>query len=611
MRLMLQSDAGDAYACLGVARLLERRADNQLVLDQRYIPPMLRVSDNALLAGYVREVAGLLHQRGEALAAQVAQPGRGGVGEIADFLLLQAVNRYEPEFMGFTSALLLHPERLFAASLQLAGELSTFSRESRRVPTYPDYLHDDLEQSFTPLMADLRRSLWMVLDAAAVPIELQDRKYGVRVAVIADLDLHKSAGFVLAVNAQMPGEALRTRFPTQVKIGPVERIRDLVNLQLPGIPLRALPVAPRQIPFHAGFNYFELERGSELWDQLERSAGWRCTSPATSPASSSSSGASRDSHERRRSVRLARLRAHHHHADAGRARRAGSSSAARAAGRRLHPAGRRSMPAASTRWWPPPTRCWTWCRSCAPRCSIPTRRACATRWRSRSATFETRAQAAGVRAEHVIAARYVLCTLLDEAAASTPWGGSGTWASHSLLVMFHNETWGGEKFFQLLAKLAEDPAANRDLLELMYVCLALGFEGRYRVHRQRQGRSSTRARAAGADAAPAAGRYERALSPHWQGTGPARKTLLTALPLWITLGALGLLLAGAYLAFDFALNDNPTRSMRASQALGKPAVPAPAPPAPLPAAQPRLARCWRPRSPPARSKCATRPTAAS
>jgi type VI secretion system protein ImpJ len=72
----------------------------------------------------------------------------------------------------------------------------------------------------------------------------------------------------------MPGEALRARFPTQVKIGPAERIRDLVNLQLPGVPVRPLPVAPRQIPSHAGFTYFELEtRGNEMWRQLENHGG--------------------------------------------------------------------------------------------------------------------------------------------------------------------------------------------------------------------------------------------------------------------------------------------------------------------------------------------------
>ena len=67
---------------------------------------------------------------------------------------------------------------------------------------------------------------------------------------------------------------VRTRFPTQVKIGPVLQIRQLVNSQLPGIATRPLPVAPRQIPYHAGFNYFELDRNSELWKQLKTSGGF-------------------------------------------------------------------------------------------------------------------------------------------------------------------------------------------------------------------------------------------------------------------------------------------------------------------------------------------------
>ena len=53
--------------------------------------------------------------------------------------------------------------------------------------------------------------------------------------------------------------------------GPSDKLRDLVNLQLPGVVLRSLPTAPRQLPFHAGFHYFELDRGGELWKQLEKS----------------------------------------------------------------------------------------------------------------------------------------------------------------------------------------------------------------------------------------------------------------------------------------------------------------------------------------------------
>src|SRR4029079_2132750 len=95
--------------------------------------------------------------------------------------------------------------------------------------------------------------------------------------------------------------------------------------------------------------------------------------------------------------------------------------------------------------------------------------------------FAARAAAQGIAPERVMASRYVLCTMIDEAASDTPWGGSGVWGRHSLLAMFHNETEGGEKAFQLMARLAENAAENRALLELIYAAITLGFEGRYRV----------------------------------------------------------------------------------------------------------------------------------
>jgi type VI secretion system protein ImpJ len=120
-------------------------------------------------------------------------------------------------------------------------------------------------------VADIRRSLSMVLERNAIPIDLEMRSYGLRVASIADGDLLRTARFVLAAKAQLPVERVQASLPTLVKIGPVERIRDLVNLNLPGMVLRGLPVAPRQIPYHAGFLYFELERSGDLWKLTEQS----------------------------------------------------------------------------------------------------------------------------------------------------------------------------------------------------------------------------------------------------------------------------------------------------------------------------------------------------
>jgi type VI secretion system protein ImpK len=210
--------------------------------------------------------------------------------------------------------------------------------------------------------------------------------------------------------------------------------------------------------------------------------------------------------------------------------------------------------------------------------------------------FESRAKAAGVAPEKVVAARYVLCTLLDETAASTPWGGSGVWGRHSLLVMFHNEAWGGEKFFQLLAKLAENPAGNRDMLELMYVCLALGFEGRYRVlDNGRQQLEAVRERLAQM-LRNQRGEYERDLSPHWRGAPVKKRALFESLPLWVAGAIAGLLLVGAYSYFAVKLNTDSDPLFAAIQGIR---VQAPAPrvaAAPPPAApvKPRLAGFLKP-----------------
>jgi type VI secretion system protein ImpK len=200
--------------------------------------------------------------------------------------------------------------------------------------------------------------------------------------------------------------------------------------------------------------------------------------------------------------------------------------------------------------------------------------------------FENAARAAGVRPEHVVAARYALCTLLDETVAGTPWGGSGAWARNSLLVLFHNEAWGGEKFFLLLRRLAESPAANRDLLELMYVCLALGFRGRYQLQPNGTAELDTLRERLADLLRRQRGDYEPALSARWQGARTAHAGLFHALPLWCALGGLALLAALAFWRFSYLLGEQSDPVYAAVQALRVGTLP---PPAPAPAAQPRLA----------------------
>ena len=85
----------------------------------------------------------------------------------------------------------------------------------------------------------------------------------------------------------------------------------------------------------------------------------------------------------------------------------------------------------------------------------------------------------------LLAYRYALCSFIDEAVMGTPWGAHSRWAERSLLSVNHNETWGGEKFFTVLSRMMMDPERYRDVLEFKYLCLCLGFKGKYGMQHDR------------------------------------------------------------------------------------------------------------------------------
>ncbi|OUS30181.1 type VI secretion system-associated protein [Gammaproteobacteria bacterium 45_16_T64] len=274
LKLLRESEDLSGYACLGVCRIIESREDKQVILDDQYIVSCVDIKATARLSGFLSELVGLLHHRGEALGSRLADSGRAGSAEVADYMLLQLVNRLEPLTIHLSTIKNLHPLALYTELVQMAGELSTFTSRSKRPAEFAHYLHDQLQETYVLVLQSLRQNLSMVLEQTAVSLELAERKYGIRVSPINDRSLVNTATFVLAVKSDLPDDELRSRFPAQIKIGPVEKIRQLVNAQLAGIGLRALPVAPRQIPYHAGYTYFELDRSSEYWRDLQQSGGF-------------------------------------------------------------------------------------------------------------------------------------------------------------------------------------------------------------------------------------------------------------------------------------------------------------------------------------------------
>lgn len=276
VEIAFEGEPLDERIAMPIARIAEVDAGGRVRLVDGFIPPCLGYGASARLVAVLNEVRSMLRSRGDALGER-ADPSRATAESagLVDLLALSVVNGAEAALAHLAAVPTLHPEALFRELFRLVGSLSTFDAARRRPPALEPYRHDALETTLEPILAALRQTLEVVVERNAVPLPLQERGYGILTATIADRSIIQTgARFILAAIANMPGEALRAQLQATMKVGSVEQIRDLVNLQLPGIPLRPLPVAPRELPYLQGAVYFELDQSTELWRSIPRSAAF-------------------------------------------------------------------------------------------------------------------------------------------------------------------------------------------------------------------------------------------------------------------------------------------------------------------------------------------------
>ena len=197
--------------------------------------------------------------------------------------------------------------------------------------------------------------------------------------------------------------------------------------------------------------------------------------------------------------------------------------------------------------------------------------------------FEESARAAGIANEVIIAGRYALCAALDEAVLATPWGAHSDWAQQTLLNTLHREAYGGEKFFEMLERIAQEPALRIDLIELQYLCIALGFAGKFQLLEQGQTRLAQvqhdifqRIRSVRSPAEPE-------LSLHWEGVTDRRNRLARYLPWWVAAAAALTVVMGTFLFLKYRLD---TRADPIYAALAQIGTESAAPAAPAPHATP-------------------------
>jgi type VI secretion system protein ImpK len=206
--------------------------------------------------------------------------------------------------------------------------------------------------------------------------------------------------------------------------------------------------------------------------------------------------------------------------------------------------------------------------------------------------FEEQARAAGVQHETVLPARYALCTALDEAVLSTPWGVQSEWFHRQLLVQLHGDAWGGEKYFDMVDRAVEKPERHIDLLELLYLGLALGFTGKYQREDRGQEQLADLQRDLYRRIREYRGPAPSELSLQWRGVEDRRHRLIRYVPWWVVASAGLAVIAVMFGVYYSKLADQsaPLHLQLGRIGIGDFAVPPPAPALPGPTLKQLLAR---------------------
>lgn len=272
LRLCLEHQLTEDSVYMPIMHINSVSSSGEIFINEQFVPAALNMHSLQKMRDYLSEINGLLKQRSLALANILTNPTLTSTGDVRDFLMLQTINRYSAYMHHISSLLAVHPCEVYENLLKLYGDLSTFKVEKFN-QNLPIYQHDNLKQSFDHIIRLLREVLSIVLEQRAIMIPLELRDDTTRVAITPDVTLLNNSTFVLAIQASMPSDVLRQRIPTTIKISSVEKIRDLVSYHLPGIKVHALSTAPRELPYHSGYTYFELDKSSELWGDLSQSAG--------------------------------------------------------------------------------------------------------------------------------------------------------------------------------------------------------------------------------------------------------------------------------------------------------------------------------------------------
>ncbi|MET2955028.1 type VI secretion system baseplate subunit TssK [Vibrio harveyi] len=270
--LKVSNDNLSGFVELPILKIKEVTAEGAILLDEEYTPPHLNVLKDQAMLACLKNVTGMTKIRADVVSQRLVQ-GKAASASAVDFIMLQMLNRYETILRHLGQLEQVHPLEFVTLLRGYVGELSTFSSKNKRAPLLIDYEHSNLTSTISELNQMLSQYLSVVLDQTANKLPLEVRQLGIRVTPLPDKRLLESSQFVLAVKADTSTDEIRRLVPAQLKLGPAEQIRDLINNQINGINVAPLNVVPRQIPYQTGYVYFEVIKKGPFWVRLQESGG--------------------------------------------------------------------------------------------------------------------------------------------------------------------------------------------------------------------------------------------------------------------------------------------------------------------------------------------------
>ena len=266
LELVVRKTPRAGYQCLPLGKITEVR-DGIVSLDDTVPPTALVIASHPAYQGYLTRIIGWIEAKLEGLSRFAADPTSGGGMQATDYLMLMLLNREIPVLRHLNQSRHVHPERLYEKLISLSGELSTFDQGARQAAVYEPYDHDNPRDVFTPVVQDIQRLLSRDV-GRAIRLSLNEVRPNSFAALVNDRNLFSQATFIVEVGSGLPVSQVQQQFPQLCKMGPSTRMKEIINTNLPGIPLMHLPNPPRQIRVVAKNVYFLVDKNTDLWREF-------------------------------------------------------------------------------------------------------------------------------------------------------------------------------------------------------------------------------------------------------------------------------------------------------------------------------------------------------